>query len=451
VSRSKFRLITLAVVVASVGAAACGSDSDSDSSASSDVVTTEAAVDDTTATTDAASPTSDAASPTTDAATSEPATEPSGEPIKFGVMADTSGNFATTSAVQRAGIEAGVEALNANGGVLGRPVELIVESSGGDPTLAAATVEKLISEGAVAIFGATTSADTIQAKPTIEQAQIPMIAGVAQNPAVTEAPNSSFIFTTTNTVIDASKIIVEGLQAAGIQSVGGITDDTAVSQASFPLYMDAIEEAGIEVVGVETVPAVAEDLTAAVSRLADQDPEVIIELTNEGQTIALLHNTFEQLIPDTQIMTVGPLPSSTDAQEAVDPGALEGTLFASNVDPENPRVAAVAEALGQDPQFMSSYGPVMYDSVMMIAQAITDAGTTDGVAIRDALQTITNYPASWGAEDLTLSFTDTKHVAADYVCGWVLRVFTADNQTGGPWPEAPTSCATEAYHPTAGS
>jgi branched-chain amino acid transport system substrate-binding protein len=66
------------------------------------------------------------------------------EPVKIGVIQPLSGPVAASGNYVRMGAEIGRDWINARGGVLGRPVQLLIEDNKSDPKEAATAAEKLI-------------------------------------------------------------------------------------------------------------------------------------------------------------------------------------------------------------------------------------------------------------------------------------------------------------------
>ena len=65
----------------------------------------------------------------------KPATKaPSGEPIKIGLIADNTGSLAHYGHSHEVVAKAAVAKINAEGGIAGRPVELLVEDTESQPT-----------------------------------------------------------------------------------------------------------------------------------------------------------------------------------------------------------------------------------------------------------------------------------------------------------------------------
>src|SRR5918992_3092550 len=74
------------------------------------------------------------------------------EPIKIGVTQPLTGAFAASGNYVAQGAKIAEEAINAQGGVLGRKIQLVIEDNKSNPTEAAASVEKLISRDKVPVL-----------------------------------------------------------------------------------------------------------------------------------------------------------------------------------------------------------------------------------------------------------------------------------------------------------
>lgn len=82
----------------------------------------------------------------TEGPTGEDATEPSGEPVTLGATLPLTGAFADTGEFVAEGYRAWVDHMNDTGGLLGRPVEVVIEDDASDPGRAASLLERLISQ-----------------------------------------------------------------------------------------------------------------------------------------------------------------------------------------------------------------------------------------------------------------------------------------------------------------
>src|SRR3954471_21820369 len=84
------------------------------------------------------------------------------EPIKIGVTQPLTGAFAASGNYVAQGAKIAEDAINAQGGVLGRKIQLVIEDNKPNPTEAVATAEKLISKDKVPVLmGAWSSTLTL--------------------------------------------------------------------------------------------------------------------------------------------------------------------------------------------------------------------------------------------------------------------------------------------------
>jgi branched-chain amino acid transport system substrate-binding protein len=116
-----------------------------------------------------------AAAPAEGAAAPGPA---SGDPIRLGAVGTRSGIIGAALENSWRGLFVWQEWVNANGGIQGRPVEVVAADDGADPGRHAAAVRRLISEEGVVAFVGNFAPLTFSAGvPLLEQAGIPAIGG----------------------------------------------------------------------------------------------------------------------------------------------------------------------------------------------------------------------------------------------------------------------------------
>jgi len=115
------------------------------------------------------------------------------DPIKLGEYASLTGKEAGFGQTSHQGVVLALEEINAAGGVLGRPLELVYEDNQTKPGESATVVKKLISrDKVVALIGEVSSGRSLEAAPIAQQAKIPMLAPAATNPKVTQTGNYIF-------------------------------------------------------------------------------------------------------------------------------------------------------------------------------------------------------------------------------------------------------------------
>jgi branched-chain amino acid transport system substrate-binding protein len=234
-----------------------------------------------------------------------------------------------------------------------------------------------------------------------------------------------------------------GMKEAGFQRLAVIADDVPTIQGYVPAIAGAITGVGITQVASEKVPADAADVTAQIARIADADPDVVLVMSLGGQTEAVVQNALHAELPDVARFSLASIGNQPTTWDLADPGALEGLVYVSSIDPGNPRTAefaALLEKADGDYTALTAYGVQGYDSVRLVAEAIEKAGgVEDRAALNGTFQQISGFQASYGQADFTMSYSADKHVGSDGNCGLVLGTFGPDNRPGDPW---------ETYQPT---
>ena len=123
-----------------------------------------------------------------------PATSPStgsnaasGDPIKVGLITPITGAIAATGTAIRDAAYIYRDYINANGGINGRPIELIVEDSANDPTMASSAMNKLVTQdGVLCVIGSWGSSPTLASIPIARENEVPIVVETASNWKVTD-------------------------------------------------------------------------------------------------------------------------------------------------------------------------------------------------------------------------------------------------------------------------
>ncbi len=113
--------------------------------------------------------------------------------IKIGEYGSLTGSTATFGVSSKNGIELFVDNLNAQGGIGGKKIHVLVEDDQSKPEEAATAVNKLIAQdGVVAVLGEVASSRSLAAAPICQSAGVPMISPSSTNPKVTEIGDHIF-------------------------------------------------------------------------------------------------------------------------------------------------------------------------------------------------------------------------------------------------------------------
>ncbi|WPD20799.1 MAG: branched-chain amino acid ABC transporter substrate-binding protein [Candidatus Electrothrix scaldis] len=119
----------------------------------------------------------------------EPAQEAAKEPVRIGVAGALSGDLASYGLPTARAAELVVEKINAEGGINGAPVELLVEDDVCKPEIATNTATKLVSSGANVVIGHICSSATKAALPIYDEANLIVMSPSATDSDLTKSGN----------------------------------------------------------------------------------------------------------------------------------------------------------------------------------------------------------------------------------------------------------------------
>ena len=317
-------------------------------------------------------------------------------PIKLGGIAPLSapGTVVGGEAMRDAMLIA-EEDINAAGGVLGCDVEVVIADSEGLPEKAAAIMEKLITQDGVAgVGGGYHSSVGVASKDIADARGVPVVFAETWNDTIT-GDKQKYIFRIAPLSSWASSTIWKhALLVPGIKKAAILTENTDYGIPAAEETKNGLATGGVETV-VFSVDIGTQDYAGIVERIKAEDPDIIITLaTGEAGY------NFAQQSADAGI---GPQDVPFHAGQV----SLESKSYWENVPdgnyafvqrigvPENlfnekaKNFAAVyKERTGK--AAVESYAMEAYDSIAILAQAISEAGSTDGDAIVAALEGISH-------------------------------------------------------------
>ena len=300
-----------------------------------------------------------------------------------GVQAPTTGSEATYGTDMVNAVQVAVDEINAEGGLLGQQVELVVGDSGCDPQQSVNAASKLASQDVVGVVGGYCSGATLPTLKIYGDANIPFVITAANSTQLIPAnPGNAFMINSTGE--DQATKAVEFLQSQGVESLAIVDQGDAYSQDLARLTADKWTEAGGTVVAQETVNKGEQDYSALVTKIRSEAPDAVFwtaYYADGGLLIRQLRQGGYQ-----GEIAVGDGSNSPQLFEIAGQAA-EGVFAFSNPTAEFlPQAAEFSasyeEATGNQP---GPYAPLTYDGMKLLAWAIEKAGSTDHSAVVDAL------------------------------------------------------------------
>lgn len=327
---------------------------------------------------------------------------PAQETIKVGEFASLTGKEAAFGQSSHKGTLLAAEEINAAGGLLGRKIELITEDNQSKQGESATAVKKLISrDKVIAILGEVASSRSLEAAPIAQKEKVPMISPSSTNPRVTEMGNYvfrvCFIDPFQGTVL--AKFAKNTLKAKRAALLTSVSSAYSVGLAKF-FREQFLADGGV--IAVEQKFSEGDkdfkaQLTAV--RAAGVDAIFVPGYYTEA---ALITKQARQLGLHVPIFGG----DGWEAPALIELGgkAVEGVFYSTHYSPEipTPEVQGFVQKFrarfgGETPDAMAALG---YDSMLVLADAIRRAGTTNGPALRDALAATKDFHGITGKTTL---------------------------------------------------
>jgi branched-chain amino acid transport system substrate-binding protein len=348
---------------------------------------------------EATTTTAAAGSETTAGGTDTTGAAPSGDPVVIGAIVSATGPGAALGEQERNVLEMMQEQLNAAGGVLGRPVEIMIEDDKSDPKEAVTAANRLIDqEKAVALIASTISASTLAVKEITAAKGLPQMAMAAANDITDKAPMEWIWRTPHKDALAVARALTYISESLQLTKIAVLHDENAFGSSGNAEIEKTAADYGLEIVATESYKTQDTDLTAQLTKIKGADPEVIIVWgTNPGPALAA--KNMQQLGMDIPYVGSHGIANKTFIELAGD--AAEGVVFpagkllvpSSITDPEQKEVteafaAAYQAKYGSAPNTFAGYA---FEAVSLLVNAIETAGSTEPAAIQGALDATQNF------------------------------------------------------------
>lgn len=295
-----------------------------------------------------------------------------------------------------------VEEINKQGGLLGKPVELIHYDTGGNAKEAVNFFKRLVKKDQVdIILGGSSSGESLAVMPLAEEEQIPFIS-MAGAVKIIE-PVQKWTFKTPHTDRMAAAKIYTDMKRQGITKVALITGDGGFDKSGREECLKLAPEYGIEIVADESYGNKDTDMTAQLTKIRDSGAQAILNF-GFGTGPAIVTKNVRQLgigLPLYQSHGVASkkyIELAGDAAEGVrlPAAALLVPEKLGDGDPQKPALLAYKQKYEAAHGDVSTFGGHAYDALFIAVEAIQRAGTTDKAKVRDEIEKTQGFPGTAG-------------------------------------------------------
>ncbi|MBM3854806.1 MAG: ABC transporter substrate-binding protein, partial [Verrucomicrobia bacterium] len=322
--------------------------------------------------------------------------------IRIGEFASLTGKEAAFGQSSHKGTLLACEEVNAAGGVLGRPIELITEDNQSKAGESATIVKKLISrDKVVALLGEVASMRSLEAAPVAQQAKIPMVSPSSTNPKVTEIGTYIFrvCFIDPFQGVAMAKFARNTLKVRRVALLTSVSSAYSVGLAKY--FKERFAQDGGSIVIEQKYSEGDKDFKAQLTAIKAAGVDGIF-VPGYYTEAALICKQAQDL--GIKLPLFGG--DGWEAPQLVEIGgsAVEGTYYSTHYSPENksPAVVAFVEKFkrrwnNEVPDAMAALG---YDAALVLFDAIKRAGTTESAKLRDTLAATRDFAGVTGTTSL---------------------------------------------------
>jgi branched-chain amino acid transport system substrate-binding protein len=349
-------------------------------------------------------------------AVESPGATPPVAKIRIGLIAPLSGPSADFGASTLHGAELAVEEVNAIGGYLGKPLELVVRDDRGDPAAGRiAAIDLLSHENLAATIGFCNTGVAMNALDLFEAHKQVLIVPCAQGTAVTHRTPaaSSFVFRVApSDAMNAEFLVGEIVDRRQFTRVAILADTTGYGDGGVADITAQLKKRGLAPVNVGRFAAGAPSLRNELEAARAAGAQALVVYTvGPGEAAAVtaraaMHWDVAYFAPWTL--------SFHGVLEAAGANALEGTMMTQSViqdfanDSRASFIARYAKATAHRPVGSLMAAAQAYDSVHLLLRAVFAAhGELSGPALKSALENptepyrgvVTTYEHPFSAAD----------------------------------------------------
>jgi len=334
----------------------------------------------------------------TDAST----TGATGEPIKLGLVAAITGPSALSGESITRGLEVAIDEINGNGGVGGRPIELIIRDDESTPAKGVAAARELIEQEQVAaIFGGLDSPVSLAMLPVIHELETPYMGVWAAATGITRNdfdPNYAFRVSANDNIVD-SFLMRYAKQENSASKVGLVLINNPWGESNQQGFEEWAPKYGLEIVGIEKFNDGDTDISAQLSRLKEGGAETLLLVANAAPGAQMM-KSLVRLDWDVPVVSHwgisgGRFPELAGADAASKVTFVQTYSFYGEQSEVGKRVLAALQekyGLAGPEEILAPVGTAnAYDAMHLVALALGTAESLEGPALREAFYNLPTY------------------------------------------------------------
>ncbi|WP_316899771.1 ABC transporter substrate-binding protein [Pseudodesulfovibrio indicus] len=325
-----------------------------------------------------------------------PSETPAANPVRIAVITAKTGEAGPTNSLSFEAARYSVNVINGDRGILGRPVQLLEYDNQSTPEGSAEAARQALADGAVAVVGCNWSSHSLAMAEVLQQERIPMITHMSTNPAVTRVGDFIFraCFTDDLQGTGLARFVSEKLRAK--TAVILVDRSRTYSKGLARTFAESFKAGGGTILWAAEYDSGGLNPDMYLENVAQLDPDVLFVPGGYADVAAFFGRTARYNIRAARVSGDG---ISVKLYSHI--GELaDGVYFSGhwnrwvNSNLSRDFVRAYEKESGK---IRENTQALVYDSFMLLREAMEWAGTTDGPKVRDALSRISGFEGVTGA------------------------------------------------------
>jgi branched-chain amino acid transport system substrate-binding protein len=336
--------------------------------------------------------------------------------IKLGFNGDLSASPSAQSGKAGViGIEAAIADINAAGGVLGRKLALVIRDDQSQPPKSIQNMSDMIdNEKVAAVFGPTNSGNALAWRHIPNQKKVISMGMIGSGTDITKpmsAGADNYMFRVS--MVDREQ--VAGLAAysakRGTKKIGLMAETTGYGQGGLKDMEEIVKLHGITPLAIEKFGVADTDMTSQLNKMKSAGVETIM-VWAQGTPNGQLVRSMEKINYFPTLLTSWASDNITFFDAAGKNLASKPIFMRTMVNPSTPAQKALYDRTVSKLAAPSAFPFVIhgYDAVLLLVEAIKQAGSTEGPKLKDALENL-NAPVKGVMKTYNKPFNKTDHEA----------------------------------------
>ena len=321
-----------------------------------------------------------------------------GAAVKIGVLHPVSGALSYSGQQGRLGATMAIDDINAAGGIkalAGAKIDPMLGDAQSTPDGGNAEVEKMNSAGVSAVVGGYASAICLAASQTAARYDLPYVVDVGVvDSIVTRGLKNTFRFgpgfgVIAKTALD-NLVTINDQAGKPAKTVMIVHEDSAFGAGLAKLLNAQLPDRGFQVLETIPHPTPTREFENVVLKIKAQNPDLVIPANYYNEYVLLARTMQQQRVRPKGIYSVlgGAASSYKFVKEF--PEAAQYIMDCNHwFDPKNPKALALKKRVEDKGQFYTYEVYMNYSCMLLLADAIERAASTDRAKITDALASST--------------------------------------------------------------